>query len=84
MQVIPDTAEKLLLGCELQPAINLIRSRALNHQQFQAFRLQIDTQSQDVIYHSDVHWFTHCTLLERFYSLRSKIDRYLTEKAHDF
>lgn len=38
--------------------INLIRSRVLNHREFWAFLMKIDSQYGDIIYHSDVRWLS--------------------------
>lgn len=57
--------------------INLIRSRALNHREFRAFLSDIDAEYGDVLYHSNVRWLSRGSVLQRFYSLRSKIDQFL-------
>lgn len=61
--------------------INLIRAKALNHRQFQTFLSEIEAEYGDVIYHSDVRWLSRGSVLQRFYSLRSEIDRFLKEKG---
>lgn len=38
----------------------------LNHSKFWVFLLEIDVQYVDVIYHTDVHWHGHGTVLEKF------------------
>ncbi len=53
---------------------NLIRSRALNHQEFCTFLSEIDAQFREVTYHSVVCWLSRGTVLERFYSLISETD----------
>ncbi|XP_076864060.1 general transcription factor II-I repeat domain-containing protein 2A [Brachyhypopomus gauderio] len=60
--------------------INLIRSRALNHREFRTFLSDIDAEYGDVIYHTDVRWLSRSSVLQRFFSLRSEIDRFLKEK----
>lgn len=62
-------------------AINLIRAKALNHRQFQTFLSEVEAEYGDVIYHSDVRWLSRGSVLHRFYSLRSEIDRFLKEKS---
>lgn len=59
--------------------INLIQSRVLNHHVLRAFPSEIDAQFGDLIYHSDVRWLSHGTVLERSYSLRYEIDHFLKE-----
>ncbi|XP_076132871.1 general transcription factor II-I repeat domain-containing protein 2A-like [Alosa pseudoharengus] len=61
--------------------INLIRAKALNHRQFQTFLSEVEAEYGDVIYHSDVRWLSRGSVLHRFYSLRSEIDRFLKEKS---
>lgn len=50
--------------------INLIGSKAGLHHQFKKFRLNIQTEYGDVIYHNDVRW-------HRFFSLRGEIEQFL-------
>ncbi|GAA6073181.1 general transcription factor II-I repeat domain-containing protein 2-like [Tachysurus ichikawai] len=61
--------------------VNIIRARGLYHREFQAFLSDVDAEYGDVLYHSDVRWLSHGSLLQRFYSLRSEIDKFLKEKG---
>ncbi|KAK2811156.1 hypothetical protein Q5P01_000277 [Channa striata] len=56
-------------------------SRGLYHREFQAFLSDVDAEYGDVLYHSDVRWLSRGSLLQRFYSLRSEIDKFLKEKG---
>ncbi|XP_044052223.1 general transcription factor II-I repeat domain-containing protein 2-like [Siniperca chuatsi] len=61
--------------------VNIIRARGLYHREFQAFLSDVDAEYGDVLYHSDVRWLSRGSLLQRFYSLRSEIDKFLKEKG---
>ncbi|XP_072221995.1 general transcription factor II-I repeat domain-containing protein 2 [Leuresthes tenuis] len=60
--------------------VNIIRARGLYHREFQAFLTDIDAEYGDVLYHCDVRWLSRGSVLQRFYSLRSEIDKFLKEK----
>uniref|UniRef100_A0A3B3TV26 SPIN-DOC-like zinc-finger domain-containing protein n=1 Tax=Poecilia latipinna TaxID=48699 RepID=A0A3B3TV26_9TELE len=60
--------------------VNIIRAKGLYHREFQAFLSDVDADYGDILYHSDVRWLSHGSVLQRFYSLRSEIDRFLKEK----
>uniref|UniRef100_A0A3P9NQ97 DUF4371 domain-containing protein n=1 Tax=Poecilia reticulata TaxID=8081 RepID=A0A3P9NQ97_POERE len=52
--------------------VNIIRAKGLYHREFQAFLSDPA--------HSDVRWLSRGSVLQRFYLLRSEIDRFLKEK----
>ncbi|KAK2839523.1 hypothetical protein Q5P01_013263 [Channa striata] len=58
----------------------VIRARGLYHREFQALS-DVDAEYGDVLYHSDVRWLSRGSLLQRFYSLRSEIDKFLKGKG---
>uniref|UniRef100_A0A3B3XNZ9 DUF4371 domain-containing protein n=1 Tax=Poecilia mexicana TaxID=48701 RepID=A0A3B3XNZ9_9TELE len=60
--------------------VNIIRAKGLYHREFQAFLSDMDAEYGDILYHSDVRWLSRGSVLQRFYSLRSEIDRFLKEK----
>ena len=64
--------------------INLIWVQALTDEQSQrilVFCLSgVNAEYEDVIYHSDVQWLSHSSMLQWFYSSRCEIDRFLKEK----
>ncbi|KAK2848579.1 hypothetical protein Q5P01_008413 [Channa striata] len=60
--------------------VNIIRATGLYHREFQAFLSDVDAE-YDVLYYSDVRWLSRGSLLQRFYSLRSEIDKFLKEKG---
>lgn len=59
---------------------NIIRVRALYHREFQTFLPDVDADYGDLLYHSEVRWPSHGSVLRRFYSLRAEIDQFLKEK----
>ena len=61
--------------------INFIRSKALNHRQFQQFLLDMDAEYGDVLYHTDVRWLSRGNALQRFFSLRKEIGIFLADKG---
>ncbi|KAK2856688.1 hypothetical protein Q5P01_005423 [Channa striata] len=61
--------------------VNIIRAKGLYHREFQAFLSDVDAEYGDVLYHSDVCLLSRGSLLQRFYSLKSEIDKFLKEKG---
>lgn len=64
--------------------VNFIRSRGLNHRQFQAFLEEIGSEFSDVLYHNQVRWLSRAQVLSRFFSLLSEIEIFLTEKEKPY
>lgn len=62
-------------------AVNFIRSRALNHRQFQEFLKSMDTEYGDIIYFSEVRWLSRGKMLKRFYDLQHEIKSFMLTKA---
>lgn len=60
--------------------VNIIWARGLYHRRFQAFLSDVDDEYGDILYHSDVHWLSHGSVLQRFYSLWSEIGQFFKEK----
>ena len=65
------------------PTINFIRSRDLNHRQFQDFFRGLDADFGDVIYHSEVRWMSRGKTLERFWHLRDEIRDFMEAKGRE-
>lgn len=61
--------------------VNIIRARGLYHREFQAFLSDVDAEYGDLLYQSEVYWLSRGSVLQRFYSLRSNIDKFLKEKG---
>lgn len=54
-------------------AINVIRSRGLNHRQFRDFLLDMDSDFSDVLYHTNVRWLSLGNVLKRVWELKEEI-----------
>ncbi|XP_067453417.1 general transcription factor II-I repeat domain-containing protein 2-like [Thunnus thynnus] len=61
--------------------INIIRARGLYHREFQTLLSDVDAEYGDLLYQSEVYWLSRGSVLQRFYSLRSNIDKFLKEKG---
>lgn len=67
----------------LQPVIktiNFIRSKGLNHRQFQEFLQDLDSTHSDVVYHTEVRWLSCGSALKTFFDLRNEIRSFLIQK----
>ncbi|CAM5076918.1 unnamed protein product [Eretmochelys imbricata] len=70
------------LSCVMEPivsAMNLIRSHGLNHRQFQAFLVEIESEYYDLPYHTSVRWLSCGKVLSRFFKLRTEIEMFLNK-----
>ncbi|KAI6652455.1 General transcription factor II-I repeat domain-containing protein 2A-like [Oopsacas minuta] len=63
--------------------VNFIRSKGLNHRQFQAFLAEIGSDYNDVIYFSQVRWLSRASTLARYWSLLEEIKTFMTIKGKD-
>ncbi|XP_075053814.1 general transcription factor II-I repeat domain-containing protein 2-like [Mixophyes fleayi] len=61
-------------------AVNFIRSKGLNHRQFQEFLKCMDAEYGDIIYFSEVRWLSRGKMLQRFYDLRNEIKLFMESK----
>ena len=61
--------------------VNKIRSRGLNHRQFQEFLKDAKSEYCDIIYHCDVRWLSRGKVLKRFFDLHVEINTLLAEKG---
>lgn len=61
--------------------VNIIGRRGLFHREFQAFPSVVGSEYSDLIYHSDLRWLILGSVLQRFYSLRSNIDKLFERKG---
>ena len=64
-------------------SINFIRSKGLNHRQFQAFLAEVGSDNNDVIYFSHVRWLSRASTLARYWSLLEEIKTFMTIKGKD-
>lgn len=68
----------------LQPVtktVNLIRSKGLNHRQFQELLKDLDCTHSDVVYYTEVRWLSCGSVLKRFFDLRNEIRSFLVGKG---
>ena len=57
----------------VKPA-NYMRSRGLNHRDFQEFWGHLESQLGDVVYFTDVRWFSRASTLHRFWLLKDEVN----------
>ena len=62
-------------------ATNFIRTRGLNHRQFQKFLYDLDTEHQDLAYFSVVRRSSKGSMLRRFYELQKEVALFLKNKG---
>ena len=61
--------------------INFIRSRGLNHREFQQFLKDMDSDYGDVTYFTEVRWLSQGKMLMRFYELQNEIKTFMNLKG---
>ena len=66
--------------------INYIKGRGLHHRQFIKFLEEIDSDHQDLLYHSHVRWLSLGKACKRFWNLKEAITSFLKSigKADEF
>ena len=62
--------------------VNFIRSRGLNHRQFQEFLNDLDSEFGDVVYYSEVRWLSRGKMLKRVFDLKDEIQTFMELKGH--
>lgn len=60
--------------------VNFIKSRGLNHRQFQEFLKETNAEYGDVIYFCDVRWLSRGKMLKRVFDLRKEIAAFMESK----
>ena len=68
---------------EVVTTVNFIKSRGLNHRQFQGLLLELNVDQGDVIYFSSVRWLSRGATLKRFWSLLPEITIFMDGKGKD-
>ncbi|XP_056121755.1 general transcription factor II-I repeat domain-containing protein 2-like [Rhinichthys klamathensis goyatoka] len=63
--------------------VNYIRSRGLQHRQFQAFLAEIESTYGDVLYFTEVRWLSRGNVLKRFFDLRAEVKRFMEDGRMD-
>jgi hypothetical protein len=57
--------------------IYFIRSKALNHRQFEEFLAEFDSDFGDVIYNTEIRWLSRGAMLKRIYNLKNKLQAFI-------
>ncbi|CAF4944327.1 unnamed protein product [Pieris macdunnoughi] len=63
--------------------VNSIRSRALNHRQFQEFLYSLQSEYSDVLYYTKVRWLSAGRVFDRVWDLKDEIISFMEEKGMD-
>ena len=61
--------------------VNFIRSRGLNHRQFQELLCDLDSEFGDVVYYSEVRWLSRGEMLKRVFELKDEIQIFMQLKG---
>lgn len=61
--------------------VNWIRSRGLNHRQFNALLDELDAQYGSLLYYTEVRWLSRGVVLKRFFELLKEIDLFMSSKG---
>ena len=64
--------------------INFIRSTGLNHRQFKELLFELDSEYEDVLYHTEIRWLSRGKMLKRFYDLKVEIQQFLDMRQISF
>ncbi|CAI9725753.1 Hypothetical predicted protein [Octopus vulgaris] len=59
--------------------VNFIRTRGLNHHQFDNFLRDIGI-TYGLPYHTEVRWLSRGAMLKRFFNLREEIEQFMEKK----
>lgn len=59
--------------------VNFIKSKGLNHRDFQTFLEQMESEYGDVLYYSKVRWLSRGKMLRRFPVKRRNIGIHVTQ-----
>jgi hypothetical protein len=62
-------------------SINFIRSRDLNHRQFQALLSEMNCENGDLVYYTEVRWISRGRMLKRFFDLRGEVKLFMEQKG---
>ncbi|XP_074039888.1 general transcription factor II-I repeat domain-containing protein 2 [Leptinotarsa decemlineata] len=60
--------------------VNFVKSRGLNHRQFQKFLKEQDAEYGDITYFCDVRWLSRGKMLKRMFDLRKEIAAFMLNK----
>ena len=59
---------------------NFIKSRALNHRQFQEFLEDVEAEHGDLMFYCEVRWLSKGNMLRRFYDLKEQVSVFMNMK----
>ena len=60
--------------------VNFIKSRALNHRQFQEFLEDVQAEHGDLMFYCEVRWLSKGKMLRRFYDLKDQVSVFMNMK----
>lgn len=60
--------------------VSFIRVKGLNHQQFQSFMQEIDSEYANILYHKDVFWLSRGKVLNRAFEPHKEICQFMDSK----
>uniref|UniRef100_A0A8D8SJW9 General transcription factor II-I repeat domain-containing protein 2B n=4 Tax=Cacopsylla melanoneura TaxID=428564 RepID=A0A8D8SJW9_9HEMI len=63
--------------------VNFIKSKGLNHRDFQTFLEQMESEYGDVLYYSEVRWLSRGKMLDRVFQLKDEIKVFMSLKGKD-
>lgn len=63
--------------------VNYIRSRGLNHREFQEFLGHLESQHGDVVYFTEVRWLSRASTLHRFWLLKDEVNMFMKLKGKE-
>ena len=64
--------------------INFLKSRALRHRRFKEFLKNMESEYGDVVYNTEMRWYSRSSMLERIYNLKNKIQSFVEIKEYPF
>jgi hypothetical protein len=64
--------------------MNFLKSRALNHRQFNEFLKDLGSEYGDIIYNTEVRWLSRDAMLKRVYNLKNDIQLFVEMKEYRF
>ena len=62
-------------------SVNFIRSRGLNHRQFQELVKEMNSEYGDLLYYCEVRWLSRGAMLKRVYDLKGELDNSMRSKG---
>jgi hypothetical protein len=66
---------------EIVSIVNFVRSHGLNHREFQKFLSEMEVEHGDVLYYTEVRWFSRGKALKRIIELKDQIGELVARKG---